>query len=466
MRIHLHPPLALHEQGRRDGNEDSIYPHIHDLNRSAESRLFMVCDGVGGLEKGEEASRLACSTFAQFLIQKEWVGEPEIAQALSNTELAMDQYIERNPEAEGMATTLTLLALHQKGATVAHVGDSRVYQVRAGQIIFRTSDHSLVNDLVARNIITKEEAVTHPQRNVILRAISGSNRPTRASISYITDIRAGDYFFLCSDGILESVTDANLAFLLNQPGVPDEEKVAQILNLCRQNSRDNFSAYLINIRSVEEPAVQKAPIAAPTTATATATPATVPAPVVFVSKSDHVFGSFQKDKLAIKLLSGIVVAAVGLIVVLFVFDYNQKTGGTTTSVSEVVDSTIVNVDTAQTAVIDQNNTAQTAAIEQVDTSKAVITDHVVADEIDTAQTAIFETFGLGIAEQPKLERPLLIRIDTIQLKVVPEKEITIKPDVKRKKSSKRNSSKSSPKTEGESTPKPKPAEPETPKQNQ
>ncbi len=251
MTIELFPPLALHEKGRRDGNEDCIYPALLARDQQASTHLFLVCDGVGGMEKGEEASRLACATFAESLSWKNRVGEDDIRRALVETEQAMDRFIENHPEAEGMATTLTLLNFDESGATVAHIGDSRVYHFRNGKVLFRTTDHSMVNDMVAQKILTPDEALTHPKRNIISRAISGGHRPTRADVTTIADIRAGDFFFMCTDGVLESVSDGNLSNIIGHKSLSEGSMLGQIFTLCQENSRDNYSAYLLKVKNVQ-----------------------------------------------------------------------------------------------------------------------------------------------------------------------------------------------------------------------
>lgn len=250
MMISIHPPLALHEKGRREKNEDYIYPVLDDKETLANARFFLVCDGVGGAEKGEEASRIVCETFAKNLQRIDHIILEDVERALLMAEYNIDLYVESNPEAEGMATTLTFLMFNEKGAVIAHIGDSRVYHIRDGKILFKTADHSLVNEMVMNNIITAEEAANHPKRNVVSRAIMGRQRPARLDISRISDICPDDYFFLCTDGILESVSDIMLASILGDYQHPNEFKLSQIASLCHQNSRDNFSAYLIKIKSI------------------------------------------------------------------------------------------------------------------------------------------------------------------------------------------------------------------------
>jgi len=129
MIITLAPPLALHEKGRRDTNEDFIYPGLGDLDALAAARFFLVCDGVGGAERGEEASRIVCEAFAGSLRGLEKVYDHDLERALMLAEYNIDAYVEAHPDAEGMATTLTLVAFDDDGALFGHIGDSRIYHL-------------------------------------------------------------------------------------------------------------------------------------------------------------------------------------------------------------------------------------------------------------------------------------------------------------------------------------------------
>lgn len=249
MHVEIHPPHALHEKGQRSGNEDYIYPISADNILPAQQKLFVVCDGVGGAEKGEEASRIVCESFAESLDGLDNVFSHDFERALEMAEYRIDAYVEAYPDAEGMATTLALLVFDMDGAKISHIGDSRVYQIRNGQILFKTSDHSLVNEMVLSNIITAEEALNHPKRNVVSRAIMGTQRPSKMDTAVISDIMPDDYFFLCTDGILESVSDITLVSILSQP-TTDEHKMSEISSLCQQFSKDNFSAYLVRVKDV------------------------------------------------------------------------------------------------------------------------------------------------------------------------------------------------------------------------
>ena len=133
MFITIDEPYAMTDAGSRPNNEDSVFPEPEGVTE--QNRLFLVCDGVGGAERGEVASALACesidSYFNAFLENKE--ATPDfVKKAVSYTESCFDTYLSTHPEAQGMATTLALLYLGKNGATLAHIGDSRIYQFRRG----------------------------------------------------------------------------------------------------------------------------------------------------------------------------------------------------------------------------------------------------------------------------------------------------------------------------------------------
>ena len=238
----------ISQQGQREHNEDSIFPN--EEIETIYDNLFLVCDGVGGHAKGEIASDLVCTQINSFFTsnQIECSDASTINEALKFVETKFDSYMVKNPSAVGMASTLTLLHLHKKGATVAHVGDSRVYQFREGKIIFRTKDHSLVQNLFDIGVLkSEEEMATHSRRNEITRAIQGASiKRTQADVIVLTDIREKDIFFLCTDGVLESFSDKSLESLFSS-GDPLDTIVATIALQCSKTSQDNFSAYFVEV---------------------------------------------------------------------------------------------------------------------------------------------------------------------------------------------------------------------------
>lgn len=231
--------FIISEDGKRPYNEDFFFA-------DQKSDLFLVCDGVGGNNKGEVASRKACEYFSEHLPSTSDFSLTTIEKTLVQCESKFDEYTSQNPDAKGMATTLTLLKLFPEKAVIGHIGDSRVYHVRNGEILFQTSDHSFVNELVASGFLTPEEALTHPKRNQITRAIQGSENNTYIDVHEIDSVETNDYFMLCSDGILEGIDNEFIQnnFLENN----SLENIKElILNNCREKSNDNYTTIVIKI---------------------------------------------------------------------------------------------------------------------------------------------------------------------------------------------------------------------------
>lgn len=253
---------SLQELGQRANQEDSLFPA---LGRSTpDERLFILCDGMGGHEKGEVASATVCETISRVILSAwhpgEALSDELFLQALSAAFDALDA--KDNGEERKMGTTLTFLCLHANGATVAHIGDSRIYQLRPASdttpahVVFRTQDHSLVNDLVKIGEITEEEAKHHPQKNVITRAMQPcQEHRAKADIAHLTDIQPGDYFFMCSDGMLEQSTDDNILNIITKPNVSDEQKLEMLRRVTEEN-KDNHTAHLIYISDVANSVVE------------------------------------------------------------------------------------------------------------------------------------------------------------------------------------------------------------------
>jgi len=243
--------FALNEQGRRSNNEDSIYPSQSEAG--AINRFFIVCDGMGGHENGEVASNSVCESLAAFLTD---VRPSEFNEAVFNRALnfafdELDQKDECLNPAQKMGTTLAFLYLTDCKAFMAHIGDSRIYLFRKNgqgtvEVIYKSSDHSLVNELLKAEIITEEEAAFHPKRNVITRYMSPHmERRSKADIIIRQDVQAGDRFLLCSDGITECLTDAQLCAIMVEND--NEAIINTIRTTCKERSRDNFSAWLVPV---------------------------------------------------------------------------------------------------------------------------------------------------------------------------------------------------------------------------
>jgi protein phosphatase len=235
----------ISEVGKRANNEDKC--------GYIATSTFVVCDGVGGLDKGEIASDIVCRSILRSFSEQV---NCTIEEALPIAESSLDAFLEENQNAIGMATTLTLAQIRENGIYVAWVGDSRVYQFRSGKVNFVTKDHSWVNDALKMGLITKEEAINHPKSNIITRAVQGASKPVKADSKLIQDLLPNDYFLLCSDGVLESWTDEELEDLFSS-----EQSCAQILNQlklkCEKLSKDNFTAIAFKVEDAQIPALQE-----------------------------------------------------------------------------------------------------------------------------------------------------------------------------------------------------------------
>lgn len=243
--------------------EDSIYPAYNEQKDS--DRLFVLCDGMGGHEAGEVASSTVCNAMSKSVFDS--MPNPEgdfddsmMQKAISDAFDALDSLSVSDTDTEKkMGTTMTFLKLHNKGCTIAHMGDSRVYHIRPGKdkddtsILFQTTDHSLINDLIKIGELTEEEAKESKQKNIITRAMQPKmERRPKASIYSTADIKAGDYFFMCSDGMLEQMENDNVRFIFSDETGGCEEKTEMLIKATNQN-RDNHSAIIVHILEVIDP---------------------------------------------------------------------------------------------------------------------------------------------------------------------------------------------------------------------
>lgn len=252
MRIQIYQPLAIHELGKRANQEDCIYPI--EGKATEDDRLFLLCDGMGGHEHGEVASQSICKSLSSFLLQhtvaSEGLEDKLLSDALAYAYEELDKLAIAG-DTRQMGTTLTLLYFHSNGCTAAHLGDSRIYHLRPSShtILYKSRDHSLVYDLYQAGELTYEEMKTFPQKNVITRAmIAGDRNHPKPDVIHISDIQPGDYFYICSDGMLEQMEDEELLDVFSA-NVSDEEK-RQILISETSDNKDNHSAYIVHIKEV------------------------------------------------------------------------------------------------------------------------------------------------------------------------------------------------------------------------
>lgn len=250
MKIEIYQPQAIWELGQRDNQEDSIFPAFGKA--TDDDHLFILCDGMGGHEHGEVASQTVCKAMSDTILSlsKQSFTDDDLLYALQAAYRQLDCL--DNSHLKKMGTTLCLLYFHKGGLTAAHIGDSRIYHIRPkeNRIIYQSRDHSLVYDLYQAGEISYDEMRTSTQKNIITRAIQpGEENRVRPAIVHITDIQPGDYFYICSDGMLEQMSNEELCHLLTSDG-SDEKKRMQLIAATSDN-KDNHSAYLIHIKKVE-----------------------------------------------------------------------------------------------------------------------------------------------------------------------------------------------------------------------
>ena len=197
----------------RKENQDACAVCQHE---ESGHTLCVVCDGMGGAAGGKLASRIAVDTFMtemQKVLRRDMTPE-QLREASSYAVVLANRAIrdaaEASVDCRGMGTTLVSAVSYDGGAVLSNVGDSRAYHITADGIQRVTKDHSLVESMVDRGDITAEEARHHPNRNLITRALG----PDMSAISdeYICPLEPGDFLLLCSDGLVDTVTDQEMLF--------------------------------------------------------------------------------------------------------------------------------------------------------------------------------------------------------------------------------------------------------------
>lgn len=216
-------------------NEDSL---------GYKKNLFVIADGMGGHNAGEIASALA----VEEILRRDTAGSDFVAalpDILNQANQVILTYAGQHPKCQGMGTTVAVLKVEENCAWVAHVGDSRVYMWRDGKLSRITRDHSMVEELVSKGTITREEAGHHPHRNVLTKAL-GVPGEVEAEISGITTA-TGDRILMCTDGLTSMLTDDEIAGFIAQKTSP--QKIADLLvqEANKKGGYDNISVIVVFI---------------------------------------------------------------------------------------------------------------------------------------------------------------------------------------------------------------------------
>jgi protein phosphatase len=231
---------ARTDTGRqRPANEDSYW---------VSNPLFVLADGMGGAQAGEVASQTAVEVFRGGLPDGPGSHEERLAGMVDAANTRIHELAQSDEAHAGMGTTLTAAYVGEDDLAIAHVGDSRLYVLRDGELEQLTDDHSLVGELVRRGQISAEEAEDHPQRSIITRALGIEEEVVVDHRTW--PVRDGDVFLLCSDGLTGMVSDAQVAEIMT--GAPNLSQGAQRLIHAANEAggRDNITVILFRVEEV------------------------------------------------------------------------------------------------------------------------------------------------------------------------------------------------------------------------
>jgi len=225
------------------------------------AHLFLVADGMGGHRAGERASTIAVAAIEQFTLNTfRWFfasDSPGAQKVLSQFQAALSQADDKiveeaaeNPELSGMGTTLTMAFQLGTQLCVVHVGDSRVYLYRSGQLHQLTRDHTVVAELVRSGVIQQDQVASHPLRHVITNVVGGPNPGVKVEARAF-EVQAEDRLLLCSDGLTEMVTDEAIAAALDADREPEAAAKALLAQANNGGGRDNITVVIVRFDAAD-----------------------------------------------------------------------------------------------------------------------------------------------------------------------------------------------------------------------
>jgi PPM family protein phosphatase len=245
-------PLRVVEQAfrsdtgrQRTANEDAYF---------ARAPLFAVADGMGGAQAGEVASRMAVESFEPAQRSDE-SAEGFLRRIVEAANERIHRQAELDTSASGMGTTLTAALVEGDEVSLAHVGDSRAYLYRDGELRLLTSDHSLVEELRRQGRLTDEQASDHPQRSIITRALGPE---AEVEIDTMTlSARPGDVYLICSDGLTSMIKEERIGTVLGETDDLDTAASQLVREANAAGGRDNITVVAFRLSGAEEPAVDE-----------------------------------------------------------------------------------------------------------------------------------------------------------------------------------------------------------------
>jgi serine/threonine protein phosphatase PrpC len=248
---------AVHSSARSLVLDAAAVSHVGLVRRtnqdawsySADAGVFAVCDGMGGAAGGDVASHLAAEAFLESV--RVTPEEQRTARSITQAICAANRLVHTRGNTEkslrGMGTTLVAVVARGRGRlAVAHVGDSRCYLFRGGELARCTEDHSLVAEQLRMGVLTEDAAASAPLGHVITRAL-GTRRVVEPEVRTL-QVDPGDLFLLCSDGLTRELPDAAIAVLLGRPGMTLEARADALVQAALQGGgRDNVTCMLVAV---------------------------------------------------------------------------------------------------------------------------------------------------------------------------------------------------------------------------
>jgi protein phosphatase len=221
--------------------------------RGTFGTLVVVCDGMGGHKGGAVASRLAVEAIKTHFesIEKEFNPQEELRKALIEASNTILEKAAEDDELTGMGSTAVVLLIQDNVSYYAHVGDSRIYHIRAKEIKQITKDHSLVQQMVDAGMITEKAAKNHPKKNVITRAL-GSDGNAEPEVSEAFELCKNDKFILCSDGLTGFVEDNEL-LKYSEKYSPQEACIKLVDMANERGGKDNITVQIVKITNGPKP---------------------------------------------------------------------------------------------------------------------------------------------------------------------------------------------------------------------
>ncbi|MDP8256988.1 MAG: Stp1/IreP family PP2C-type Ser/Thr phosphatase [Candidatus Alcyoniella australis] len=255
MVLRIHTAVRTDKGLVRANNEDSLFsydlanlgPHDPELGR-----LYVVADGMGGVAAGEVASRLAAQTLSEYYTrgdanQNGEALQERLVQMLLLANERIREHVADNPECFGMGTTITALLVFQGEVILAHVGDSRAYLLRDGELYQLSKDHSEVQLMVEMGRLTPEQAREHPRKHILTQAVGVDHSGVLNVFTRRLSSLANDIFLLCSDGLTDMLDDKHISELLKDHESVEDTANALIKDALAAGGRDNITVVLIKL---------------------------------------------------------------------------------------------------------------------------------------------------------------------------------------------------------------------------